>query len=153
MYPCSSLSLPHTVFSGLHAVHWKWDLQQFVSYEKFLKWSEESMSLFLWESVFLMRLRVWSWYWKWLLSFVVFFFFVPTCLPPPLRKWRIDVINPPPSPVGTRDVLRHVSFPFIVMCSKAWDCWEPRPGMKWQPLSVTRNRCVTGISVQLKCQD
>lgn len=51
--------------------------------------------------------------------FCCFFFFVPTCLPPPLRKWRIDVINPPPSPVGTRDVLRHVSFPFIVMCSKA----------------------------------
>lgn len=76
-----------------------------------------------------------------------FFFFVPTCLPPPLRKWRMDVINPPPSPVGTRDVLRHVSFPFIVTCCKAWDCREPQPEMKWQPLSVTRNRCVTTISV------
>lgn len=51
--------------------------------------------------------------------FSFFFFFVPTCLPPPLRKWRMDVINPPPSHVGTRDVLRHVSFPFIVMCCKA----------------------------------
>lgn len=47
------------------------------------------------------------------------FFFVPTCLPPPLRKWRMDVINPPPSRVGTRDMLWHVSFPFIVMCCEA----------------------------------
>lgn len=33
-----------------------------------------------------------SWFGKWLLFCCVF---VPTCLPPPLRKWRSDVTQPP----------------------------------------------------------
>lgn len=33
----------------------------------------------------------WSWLGKWLLFCCVF---VPTCLPPPLRKWRNDVTQP-----------------------------------------------------------
>lgn len=57
----------------------------------------------------------WSWLGKWLLFCCVF---VPTCLPPPLRKWRNDVTQP------------HFPAPF-----SAWVHWGSFPD---PPLAAPR---------------